>query len=216
MFWQRARSQQQRGEKIMAGSGKAKEISLGNDLGEVAVKVNGVRLEVHPDGSILVKTNGTVDAFTNADVTIWRAANEHGKLTPRVIWAEPTPGDKMSDGTIYAGISPDTGKAMYAAPKDAPLTYTFDRAKEYAAKLDAHGHRDWGVPTKAELNVLWENRNRGKLAGTFNETGSLSAGWYRSSSQTNHLLAWSQRFSDRTLSNHSQLYNSSLRCVRFG
>lgn len=29
-------------------------------------------------------------------------------------------GDVMKDGTIYAGISPDTGKEMYAAPVDAP------------------------------------------------------------------------------------------------
>jgi hypothetical protein len=33
-------------------------------------------------------------------------------------------GDKMPDGTIYVGISPDTGNAMYTTPADAPLTYT--------------------------------------------------------------------------------------------
>jgi hypothetical protein len=32
---------------------KTKEISLGEDFGDVAVKVNGVRVEVHTDGSIL-------------------------------------------------------------------------------------------------------------------------------------------------------------------
>src|SRR5260370_42273506 len=41
----------------------------------------------------------------------------------------PAPGDKMPDGTIYAGVSPDTGKAMYATPADAPLTYTVNAAQ---------------------------------------------------------------------------------------
>src|SRR5258708_5641271 len=59
---------------------------------------------------------------------------------------------REEDGTVYAGVSPDTGKDMYATPADAPLTYTFNQAMEYAARLDAHGHQDWRVPTKDELN----------------------------------------------------------------
>jgi Transposase C of IS166 homeodomain len=30
----------------------------------------------------------------------------------------PKPGDRKSDGTVYAGVSPDTGKAMYATPAE--------------------------------------------------------------------------------------------------
>jgi hypothetical protein len=70
----------------------------------------------------------------------------------------PAPGDKMPDGTVFAGISPDTNKPMYAPPTDASLTMKFNEAQEYATKLDAHGHKDWRVPTKAELNVLFNNR----------------------------------------------------------
>jgi hypothetical protein len=40
--------------------GKAKGISLGEDFGDVAVKVNGVLVEIHSDGSILAHTNGKV------------------------------------------------------------------------------------------------------------------------------------------------------------
>jgi hypothetical protein len=67
-------------------------------------------------------------------------------------------GAVMPDGTIYAGVSPDTGRPMFATPKDAPLTLTFDEAAEYAKELDAQGHKDWRVPAKAELNVLFQNR----------------------------------------------------------
>ena len=51
-------------------------------------------------------------------------------------------------------VSPDTGKAMYTTPADAPLTIKWKQAIEYAAKLDAHGHNDWRAPTKGELDVL--------------------------------------------------------------
>src|SRR5437762_3304433 len=66
--------------------------------------------------------------------TINRIANALGfrseRIPPAVMAApiaaaELKPGDKMPDGTIYAGISPDTHEPMYTRPSDAPLTYTF-------------------------------------------------------------------------------------------
>jgi hypothetical protein len=124
---------------------------------------------------------------------------------------EPGPGDKMPDGTIFAGVSPDTGKAMYATPADASLAMTFNEAREYAAKLDVHGHKDWHVPTKAELNVLFNNR---AAIGEFNVTGSYPAGWYWSSSQDGKWDAWGQRFSDGFQFNIGKTIHASLRVVR--
>ena len=121
-------------------------------------------------------------------------------------------GERMPDGTVYAGISPDTGKAMYATAADAPLTFTFNQTQKYAANLDANGHKDWRVPTRAELNVLYENR---AAIGGFNDTGSTPAGWYWSSSQYGgYGVAWAQRFSDGHQSNYGRYFVSSLRCVR--
>ena len=191
------------------GSGKAREISLGDDFGDVAVKVNGVRVEVHTDGSILAYTkNGRVDAYTNGAVQVHPVANDDSKLK---VTTTPQVGDKMDDGTIFAGVSPDTNKPMYATPADAPLTYTFNQAKEYAANLDANGHKDWHAPTKGELNVLFKNR---AAIGGFNETGSDPAGWYWSSSQNYDDCAWDQCFGDGYQFNHGKGYASSLRCVR--
>jgi len=119
-------------------------------------------------------------------------------------------GETMPDGSIFAGVSPDTGDAMYAAPADAPLTYTFYQAKEYASKLDTHRHQDWRVPTKDELDVLYNN---GAAIGGFDESGSDPAGWYWSSSLGNH-GAWGQRFSDGHQNDGNKINASSLRCVR--
>jgi Protein of unknown function (DUF1566) len=183
-------------------SGKVKEISLGGNFGDVAVKVNGTRIEVHADGSIDVSPPSAVRVHPPANDT-------EAKLKTAF-----EVGDEMEDGTIYAGISPDTNKAMYATPEDAPGAYAFKQAAKYAKNLEAHGHHDWRVPTKNELDVLYEKRNKGKLAGTFNLTGSLPAGWYCSSSPGNVITAWAQRFSDGAQGHGFRLGDSSLRCVR--
>jgi len=119
-------------------------------------------------------------------------------------------GDEMADGTIYAGISPDTMKPIYARPKDEPGTYNPRDATRRAKTIGGGFY----VPTKNELNVLYKNRHKGKLRGTFNETGSNPAGWYWSS--TPLILgddAGTQRFSDGSRSSF-RYYDSSLRLVR--
>ena len=94
---------------------------------------------------------------------------------------------------------------------DAPRAYNWDSGSQYCADLQAHGHHDWRVPTKGELNVLFQNR---AAIGGFNEPGSHPAGWYWSSSQLNYNGAWAQRFSDGYQSINLKNYASSLRCVR--
>jgi hypothetical protein len=120
-------------------------------------------------------------------------------------------GAPMPDGTIYAGHSPETGKRMYTTPHNAKLTGTFEQARKYAAKLAAHGHKDWRVPAKDELNVLFNNR--AAISG-FDVTGSYPAGWYWSSSENGHGSAWGQRFSDGDQGIYYGNDDSSLRCVR--
>lgn len=129
-------------------------------------------------------------------------------------------GAVMPDGTVYAGISPDTGQAMYTTPGDVERTvrrekaqaFNWEDAMNHAARFDGHSHKDWRVPTKEELNVLFSNR---AAIGGFDESGSRHAGWYWSSSQYDYNTAWSQLFSDG-----NQFYlnlkdgDSSLRCVR--
>src|SRR5881227_3205499 len=88
-------------------------------------------------------------------------------MTETVTTAKP--GDWMEDGTIYAGISPDTHQPMYTTPKDErvnfflgrrepKLIFTFSEALKHASKLKFCGHKDWRVPTKNELNELFNNR----------------------------------------------------------
>ena len=120
-------------------------------------------------------------------------------------------GDRMADGTIYAGTSPDTGKAMYTTPLDAKLTYTFSQARKYAAALDTDGHHDWRVPTRSELNVLFQNR---AAIGGFNISGLRPAGWYWSSPPGASDYGSAQRFSGGNRDYSTGILVSSLRCIR--
>jgi hypothetical protein len=92
--------------------------------------------------------------------------------------SQPQAGDRMPDGTVCAGISPDSGEPFYAAAADEPLMMTWAQANEAAAKSKAHGRKGWRLPTKDEQQVLYSNRHRGALARTFNETGAAHAGRY--------------------------------------
>ena len=85
-------------------------------------------------------------------------------------------GYMMKDGTIFAGISPHTKQPMYAAPADAPVKMDFITAAKYAKKLKIGGKKGFRVPTKKELQVLFDNRKEGALKGTFNLT-SFQSGW---------------------------------------
>jgi hypothetical protein len=126
--------------------------------------------------------------------------------------SKPQIGDKMpagdfNAGWIYAGISETTHQPFYAAPKDSGV-FRWKEAMAFAAK---DGSR---LPSKEELNQLYDAKDKGALKGTFNVTGSNSAGWYWSSRDNNLNHAWAQRFSDRVQVSSLKYDDSSLRCVR--
>lgn len=81
----------------------------------------------------------------------------------------PEIGTQMLDGTIYAGVSPDTKKLMYVLPQNESLM-VWEEAMMAAREKGACGYKDWRVPTDSELTVLAQNKERGALKGTFNET----------------------------------------------
>ena len=65
------------------------------------------------------------------------------------------------------------------------------------ADLEIGGYKDWFLPSRAELNLMYRNLAMKNL-------GSFKSEWYWSSSEYNSDYAWHQRFSDG-----SQLYHYS-------
>jgi hypothetical protein len=188
---------------IMTIEPRKLEFSCTADQFRVAVHGKDVKVEIDADGNVTVYSNGGVETrpFEQTPTLVAGPSAEALKV-----------GASMPDGSIYAGVSPDTGKPMFAMSRDATMTMTFNEAGKYASKLDAHGHKDWRVPTKAELNVLFGNR---AAIGGFDTSGSNPAGWYWSSSRYRYYYAWAQRFSDGSQDLFLFRINATaLRCVR--
>jgi hypothetical protein len=173
----------------------------------VIIKRNGVEIDLGPNHGVVVHTDGDVKVQPPAaNDTATKAAKDVLEV-----------GDKMADGTIYAGISPDTNQPMYAAPADAPMSMDFNLAAKYAKGLQVGDKKDFRVPSKAELNVLFQNREKGALKGTFNLTGSLPPAWYWSGTPGSVNFAYVQRFSDGLHGlqyGYNRFLDSSVRCVR--
>lgn len=83
------------------------------------------------------------------------------------------------------------------------------KAAQYCADLSAHGHGDWYLPAKDELNLFW---NGGTPVAGVNTGGSS---YYWSSTENDNLHAWFQTFSDGSQYN-SFTKNATflVRCVR--
>ena len=132
-------------------------------------------------------------------------------MTARVEAALPIVGQRLPDGSVYAGTSPDTGRPMYTTPKDTGLCSDWMKAIDHAAKFDAHGHQDWRVPSKGELRQLFAHR---AAIGNFDESGSHPDGWYWSSSEGCIRGASVLRFNDGAQGYNYQHHVATLRCVR--
>jgi hypothetical protein len=120
-------------------------------------------------------------------------------------------GEAMPDGTVYAGMSPDTDRPLFAAAMDAPRLMTWDDAMAYAAQVLLHGRRDWRLPGKKELALLC--RSAAVMDG-FNKSGIAAEGWYWSATPHRYGMAWSRRFSDGFNDSDSTLSLMSVRLVR--
>lgn len=166
-------------------------------------------IDVDPANNITVYTSQLVDVMPPSTMNTLTAST-----------VELMPGTKMSDGTIYAGISPVTNKPLYTMPHDVlgregfPLGLNFNAAAHHVDKLKAYGHEDWRVPSEAELALLCANKDKGALKGTFDLSNSATSAWYWSSTPNFKEEGRTQRLRDCYQSTHFKTYVSSVRPVR--
>jgi hypothetical protein len=115
-----------------------------------------------------------------------------------------TPGDRMPDGTVYVGISPDSGRPLYAMPYDLPGKHDWEGAQSAATAQTFAGHTDWRVPTKEELDLLYQNRS--VIGGLYGD--------YWSSSEFAGALGWSHSFNFGHQFEYGKNFGLRVRCVR--
>ena len=82
-------------------------------------------------------------------------------------------------------------------------------AAEYCDGLSAHGHSDWYLPARDELDLFWNGGS--PVAGVL--TGGSN--WYWSSTESIDSSAWVQRFSDGSQNiDGGKTLNRDVRCIR--
>lgn len=165
------------------------------------------------DGRLLVATDAAIE-FSPANIntpktsTAIAAAQKAYKI-----------GEQLADGSIYVGLSAMSGKSLVTTAEDIGV-YNHREAVRVVAELNRHGGGGWRLPTGHwndkgdELNGnLFENRNKGALAGTFNLTGAAPAGYYWAA-EHQYLLAACQQFSGGVRHYYGRFTRSSVRPVR--
>jgi hypothetical protein len=82
-----------------------------------------------------------------------------------------------------------------------------DRAAQRCAAMEINGYKDWFLPNKAELDLMYQNLKQKGLGG-------FAGTRYWSSSQYGTGSAWFQRFSDGNQIGSAKVQPFSVRAVR--
>ena len=95
---------------------------------------------------------------------------------------------QWASSDYYSTDIAGTGTAIGAGRKNTALILATDAnapAAKACSNYQGGGRSDWFLPSKDELNLLYENRA---------SVGNTTANWYWSSSQDDHDHAWGQDF----------------------
>ena len=166
------------------------------------VSSNGIKATFSATGITVQVSDPSQIAIVGPDGKPFASpANNNGAVQIRI----PNIGDKMEDGTVYCGISPSTGTAMFAMPQDSGGEMSWHDAVKFTQTLVAFGHKGsqqatakllkdtskddggWRMPTTDELDVLYRNKDK---------IGGFSPRFYWSSSEYSHYSANNQYFGD--------------------
>tara|TARA_Y100000766_G_scaffold244525_1_gene223849 strand:- start:853 stop:1290 length:438 start_codon:yes stop_codon:yes gene_type:complete len=115
-------------------------------------------------------------------------------------------GDKAHGG-IIAWIDVSGEHGLVCAEYDLEMRYKWKEAKTKCHQLKIGGKDDWYLPSKRELNMLYENLHKNGLGGFANN-------YYWSSSDYLNYLAWRQDFSNGYQLNYAKLDAFYVRVVR--
>lgn len=195
------------------------------NAGRVAIEAtdSGIAVTHDPRVNVFVKEDAHGGVVNNGDAavlnTVSPPAHKGNPVHIDIDGARLEPGYMMEDGTILAGVSPDTGEPFFVPPTEEPDTFTWYAAMKDVASLEVCGHKDWRLPTKNELDVLFANRDLGCLRGSFNEKATTWGGpaWHWSS--TEHPIpgsAWNKGFHDGSGAWAFKFFDAAVRPVRSG
>lgn len=113
-------------------------------------------------------------------------------------------GQRIAGGVVFY-IDESGERGVVAATTDLPDTYDFQQAKEACEKFVQNGYSDWYLPSKWELNELYNHKQA---------VGGMASDHYWSSSDYFADYAWFQYFSTGFKSTTSKDNGHAVRPVR--
>lgn len=146
------------------------------------------------DGSYYIGQVGGNDIFATA------SASEGSNRT----WNNGTTNWTTTGFTSTTDGPGNTAGLVALSDAGAP----YDAAEYCDGLTSVHGHSDWYLPAKDELNLFW---NGGTPVAGVNTSGSY---YWSSTESSNNFLAWIQRFSDGAQANDGKNNGRLVRCVR--
>ncbi len=129
---------------------------------------------------------------------------ERAKIGLTVDPNTPLPGEAMPDGTVYAGVSPSTDRPLYVMPSDLYGEHAWAKAIEIARNQSFGGYKNWRLPTKEELKLLFVNRIA--IRG-------FTTAAYWSATENHGGTAWYLGFQSEMLTYTTQRNAHAIRCV---
>ncbi len=114
-------------------------------------------------------------------------------------------GNACDNGTIYAGVSPDTANALIITPSDAPAKYKWDEAVAFCNSFTGSGYNDWRLPSAAEA---------GKIQDGWGHIGGLSNSYYWSGDVVNAATSVAVAMANGATQNTAVQTLNAVRCVR--
>ena len=208
---------------------RKKHIDMGGAFGPVSINVNGLEISVDAKGNATIITDGTVTAYgrniiAHSDNVTIKPVTETGSKGALETSMDPQAcniGDKLPDGWIIMGVSPDTGEVFSAEPEANVLDgyQTWHKGEERAKDLRDAGHKNARQASKEELSVIYNDVVKAGCNDNakFNTSGSFPYGIYWSSTQGRDGpdFAWVQYLDDgHRLWLHKDDACARVRCVR--
>ena len=118
--------------------------------------------------------------------------------------------DAVSGAT---GTAIGTGSANTDAIIDVAVATETSYAAGLARANTGGGYTDWFLPSKAELNKMWLERETINTTASANGGSNLSANYYWSSSESTNVRAWQQYFGNGYGEYYYKNYTSKVRAV---
>jgi len=163
--------------------------------GETPVKIDDVLGEYE----LVLKAEG----YVNIKKTVYAEAMKTKAVTVKMIKL-PAIGDSYAGGIVF--YLDGKGGGLAAAPSDQGK-YNWSDAKRVCGNLVLNGYDDWYLPSKEELNLMYNNLKRKGL-------GRFAGEIYWSSSENNTFSAWLQYFADGSQNYYYENASRRVRAVR--